>query len=355
MSTPTRSKTTFRRRFAVAAPIVVLALLLASRASADADDLAEYRERFKMGLDKYKAGQVAEALQYWEPIYRELGSTRGYRLAFNLAHAYDGFGDYTRAAERYESFVSEVETRRTAKEKIEPLIEKEVRESRARLAELNASKGRIKVSTGERPVAVRIDAAEPRVSGFVAYVTPGGHLVVLGTGSDAERREVNVKAGEIVEVTPAGSPPPPVRPPTPASPTTSTPLTSSPAPTLRMEKQIEHPFSPLVLYVSAGLTVTSIVLPILSYSSALSYQRSHKLSADADPASVAKNASLQSDYDSRAATYDVTLAVPITLAAITIGLTAYYFAATHEREVPVLVPTLSPTKDGAVVGVTTRF
>jgi hypothetical protein len=109
--------------------------------------------------------------------------------------------------------------------------------------------------------------------------------------------------------------------------------------------------------VATGLTVVSIVLPILSYSSALSYQRAHKLSGDADPDSQAKNVALQSDYDSRETTYHATLAVPISLAAITIGLTVYYFAATHEREVPVLVPTVSPTpdKEGAVVGFTTRF
>jgi hypothetical protein len=353
MSIRTRSKRS--RVVAVGIALLVASVASPARAAGD-DDLAEYRERFKTGLEKYKAGQVAEALQYWEPIYRELGATRGYRLAFNLAHAYDGFGDFTRAAERYESFVTEVEARRAGKEKIEPLIEKEVKESRVRLAELASTKGRIRVNAGERPVAVRIDAAEPRVSGFVAYVAPGAHVLVLGGGSEKpERREVNVKAGETVEITP-GSLATPTPVPTVSLSTTPS-VTTAPAPTFRMEKRVEHPFSPFVLYAATGLTVVSVVLPILSYSSALSYQRSHKLSGDTDPASQTRNASLQSDYDSRSSTYHATLAVPISLAAITIGLTVYYFAATHEREVPVLVPTISPTRDkeGAVVGFTTRF
>ena len=354
MSIRTRSKRS--RVVAVGIALLLASVAFPARAAGD-DDLAEYRERFKTGLEKYKAGQVAEALQYWEPIYRELGATRGYRLAFNLAHAYDGFGDFTRAAERYESFVAEVEARRAAKEKIEPLIEKEAKEARVRLGELAASKGRIHVHAGELPVAVRIDAAEPRVSGFVAYVAPGAHVLVLGGGSDkSERREVNVKAGEIIEITPSPSAATPAAiVTTPA--TTPNPTGPKPAPTFRMERQVEHPFSPVVLYVATGLTVVSVVLPILSYSSALSYQRAHKLSGDSDPDSQAKNAALQSDYDSRETTYYATLAVPISLAAITIGLTVYYFAATHDREVPVLVPTVSPTpdKEGAVVGFTTRF
>jgi hypothetical protein len=354
-----RTRSSSSRVIAVAAQIFSLVTVVAppSRAQPRAsDDLAEYRERFKTGLAKYKAGAVAEALQYWEPIYRELGATRGYRLAFNLARAYDGFGDFTRAAERYESFVSEGEARRAAKEKVEPLIEKEVKEARARLAELAASKGRIRVNAGERPVAVRIDAAEPRVSGFVAYVGPGAHVLVLGGGSErTDRREIHVKAGEIVEVTPASFPPTPLPGGDGGARTPS--VTTTPPSRFRLEKRVEHPFSPVVLYLATGLTVASVVLPVLTYASALSYQRSHTLSGDADPASQTRNASLQSDYDSHAATYHATLAVPITLAAITIGLTAYYFVGTHQREVPVIVPTVSPApaRDGAVVGVTTRF
>ena len=68
--------------------------------------MEQYRERFKQGMDRYKAGAPAEAIGYWEPIYRELGEQKGYRLAYNLGVAYAELGDATRAAERLESFLS---------------------------------------------------------------------------------------------------------------------------------------------------------------------------------------------------------------------------------------------------------
>ena len=78
-----------------------LALLLAlapALARADDDAMAPYRERFKAGFEKYRAGAYGEALSYWEPIYRELGPEQGYRLSWNLARAHEALGDATRAA-----------------------------------------------------------------------------------------------------------------------------------------------------------------------------------------------------------------------------------------------------------------
>ncbi|MGD0530463.1 MAG: hypothetical protein ABSE49_35345, partial [Polyangiaceae bacterium] len=41
------------------------------------DPMEQYRERFKQGMDRYRAGAPAEAVGYWEPIYRELGEQKG--------------------------------------------------------------------------------------------------------------------------------------------------------------------------------------------------------------------------------------------------------------------------------------
>ncbi len=320
-----------------------------ARAGGDDDPLADYRERFKTGLDKYKAGAVAEAIQYWEPIYRELGASKGYRLAFNLARAYETFGDFTRAGERYESFLGEVSSRRAKQEKLDSIVEKEEREARARLGDLQANKARIKVNAGERPVAVRIDAGEPRVSGFVAYVPPGDHVVILGVGSKTpERRELTVKAGEVYELTPQAPEAPP--------PEVVTRVVTVPSgPPLHMEKRTEHPFSPAVLYVAGGITLASVVVPLITYQNAKDFQKTHVLSGDQDPASQQNNASIRSDYKSQSTAYYVTLAVPITLGAATLGLTAWYFLATKTREVPVITPTGGVTKDGATLGVRGRF
>ena len=75
--------------------LIAALLLCASSALAQDDDsdLAQYRERFKQGLDRYEANDVAGALSYWEPLYRDLGPARGYRIGYNLARAYEVFGD----------------------------------------------------------------------------------------------------------------------------------------------------------------------------------------------------------------------------------------------------------------------
>ena len=356
MWTRTRSEPVrpLRRRVAIVLGAIAIALASApSIARADDDALATYRERFKAGLEKYKAGAVAEALQYWEPIYRELGAAKGYRLAFNLARAYETFGDFTRAAERYESFLSEVDARTRLGEKLDPIVSKEEKEARDRLAELMATKGRIKVNAGVSAVAVRIDAAEPRVSGFVAYVTPGAHEIVIAPATSAEdKRQVTVQAGEVVEITPptpedatAASPPP--RDPIPTAP---------PPPVIRTEHRTERPFSPIVLVLGAGLTAVSVVLPIIAYDNAISYQRQNPLRSPEDVAIDSSLASVndakRADYKARQTTFYAALAAPITLGAATAGLAAWYWLGTKERDIPVVV---TPTKDGAAAAVQGRF
>ena len=50
-------------------------------------ELLQWRERFKQCLDRYEANDVAGALSYWEPLFRDRGPTRGYRVCYNLARA----------------------------------------------------------------------------------------------------------------------------------------------------------------------------------------------------------------------------------------------------------------------------
>ena len=76
------------------------------------DPLASYRGQFQRGMERYKEGALSEAIGYWEPVYRELGERNGYRLAYNLGIAYQELGDATHAAERFQSFLGEVDARR---------------------------------------------------------------------------------------------------------------------------------------------------------------------------------------------------------------------------------------------------
>jgi hypothetical protein len=310
----------------------------ASTAHADEDALAPYRDRFRQGMEKYKVGAMAEAIRAWSAIYEEIGPQRGYRLSFNLARAYEANFETSRAAERYQSFLDEVAARRTAGETIDPLVEKEATEAQARLGELDANNGRIRVVSSGRIVAAQVDASDPRLGTFVTYVAPGNHVVIFAPGStEAEPHLVTVKAGELVLVSPTPLPePPPVVLPPPLPPPEPKPH--------RIE--LEHPFSPTVLYVSAGVTVASIVAPIVTYAHAVSLIDTY-YSPQTQPGAQKNN--LNAEYQSAKTTAYDTLAIPLALTAVTGALVAYYFGVNKEREVTVGA-TVLPGGGAAMLG-----
>jgi hypothetical protein len=341
--------------FAVAAVASALAISVPSRAQQD-DALHEWRDRFKAGMDRYRAGAVAEAIAFWEPVYREMGAAKGYRLAYNLGVAYQEFGDATHAAERFESFLAEVDVRRARKETLEPIVAKEETEAKARMATLTATKGRIRVVAGARVIAAQIDAGEPRVSGFVAYVTPGAHKITFAPGtSDATTQDVVVKPGELLEV--AAPPPPAEIKPTNTPPSQPSkdgargslpitpPLSSAPA---TIVHEIDHPFHVAAIFVSGTITAVSVALPIVTYAHAASLRRTYATSTN-----PGEHTNIENDYGSAQATANLSLAVPIVLALTTATLATWYLVGTRERDV--VVPIVAPTPNGALAGVGGRF
>jgi len=115
----TRRRSERRARTATTGTLLAFAavaglLVGPTRARADDDALAPYRERFRTGMESYKSGAVADAIRIWRAIYEEIGPSRGYRLSYNLGRAYDVNGEATRAAERYESFLEEARDRYVA-------------------------------------------------------------------------------------------------------------------------------------------------------------------------------------------------------------------------------------------------
>lgn len=330
--------------------LLVAAIGRSSPALAQDDSLSAYRERFKAGLERYQAGQNGEAIQYWEPIYRELGAERGFRLAFNLARAYENFGDATRAVERYESFLAQVRRKRERGEAIEPLIEKESEQAQQRIDDLAKTRGRITIASGATPIAVRIDDTEPRIAGFTAYVAPGVHGVVFSPNTaDETRHSVTVNAGERVEL----AAPPPHADVAPSASAANDPRTdpSSSSRPASSETRVQHPIPSEVLWIGAGATALSVIAPIFAYRSASSFRDANKLSGDSTQAAADANARIRSDYDAHATTYYATLALPIALGAATTALGAWYFFGARSREVPVVVP----SKDGASIGFWRRF
>lgn len=297
--------------------LLLLALLLVPRVAfaQDKDALDPLRERFKTGMESYKAGRYGDAILVWDAIYRELGASKGYRLSYNLGRAYDGFGNPTRAGEHYELFLAEVVARRARGETIEDNILEQEKEARERLTELGTKNGRIRVLAGKRNHIVQLDRESPRVGAFTAYVTPGRHTVVIDTEKTIE---VDVAPGEIREV----DPPEPVAVEAPVTP---------PPPSRRYETQTQHPFSSTYLYIAGGVTLASIAIPIATYANALS------IKSDYDSSSTPRDrkTQLSNDYDGAKSTAYATVVIPSVLAVATAGLTAWYFLGTKDVQVEV--------------------
>jgi hypothetical protein len=319
---------------------------------AQEDPLSAYRERFKLGMDRYRAGQVAEAIGYWEPVYRELGEETGYRLAYDLALAYSELGDATHAAERLQAFVREVDARRARGETLGALIDREASDARERMTALIASRGRIRIDAAVPPAAAQVDAGEPRIGGFVAWVTPGEHSVVFSPGTaGSETRRVSVAAGELVELAP---PAPPTKPETESPPATeASAVAANPAPAPHLANPVlsqepTRPFSPVVIAAGAGLTVAVAIGAVLweSHATALRDRLVAEQAQSVDRTITPSDR--QSFYEARTLAYAAT-ATAIGLGAVTAGLTTWYVWGRSVR------PTVGLQRGGARLGFETRF
>jgi hypothetical protein len=302
-----------RTRFDRAKVAVVSAIAMSASREAFAQgssdenaQVAEYRDRFKQGLDRYDANDVAGALSFWEPLYRDLGPTHGYRVGYNLARAYEVFGDATRAAERYQSFLDEVKQRRRDSKPVDALVEIDEQKATERLDELRRTRGRIHVTPTTPPQSVRIDQSEARLAGFVAYVAPGGHDVVFQPGSPSERAEhVDVQAGQIVDV-PAVQPP--LLPPL-------------------FRDATKHPFSPTWIWVGAGATVL-----IGGGITATAYANAVVLH---DRSVMSPTTKEVSDYNGARTLAYVSWAAPAALLVITTIIVVWYTLGTKHTKLPI--------------------
>lgn len=326
--------TIIRSDRALAAALVVLGLAMPAAARADPPDVAvtspppapasaldTLRERFREGMDKYNAGAFADAVVIWEAIYRELGSDRGYRLAFDLARAYDELGDWIEAADHYESYLDKVAQRRSQGETLEPNVARQEEIARDRRDAIAAAKARIRVRAAvHRPMIARVDRSPPRVAGFTVYVEPGAHVVTFGAGRDADVRNVTVARGELLDVEPRDDAPPP------------------PTPEPRYETRVEHPFSPLVLAVGAGVALASVLVPVATYSHAQSIKSDY----DSPSTSATDKQALSKEYDSARTNAYASILVPAAFTAGVGGLALWYVLGAKETRVPVTRPPPSP-------------
>lgn len=320
----------------------VVALLLATGAAHAAppvtpppsppqeEPLEKYRERFKAGMDRYKAGAMAEAIGYWEPIFRELGDQKGYRLAYDLGVAYAELGDPARALERLQAFVAQVDARRSHGVQLATIVQKEDSDARARIAGLVATTGRIRVEA-DPARTVQVDAGETRSSGFVAWLTPGEHTVVFAPGTpDAVAKRVMVRAGETVDV--GAAVPAPALAPGPAVAATHRaaaapePLVATPL----LLRPTKHPFSPVLIAISGGLALAAAVatVPLANHA----WDLRNRFATEEQQTGTLAQSDRQSFGDARGWAYGV-MGSAIGLSALTAALVAWYFLGTPQREV----------------------
>jgi hypothetical protein len=308
------------------------------------DPLAAYRGQFKLGMERYNAGALAEAIGYWEPIYRELGDENGYRLAYDLGIAYQQLGDATRAAERLQAFLVEAEARRTRGEATAAIVEKEKSDARVRVDGLIATKGRVYVEAGSVPRSARLDASEPRLAGFVAWVAPGLHTVTFAAGTlDMETRIVHVEAGEIVEVAP--------KPQLPVDTTPEPPVLVLPPAPLVEPREMHRPFAWPLIAITGGVAVVAGIAAVPLENTALSlfdrYQN--------ERATTGTISQVHRDHyaNTRTSAY-AAVGGAIGFTVVTAGLAVWYFLGTSERDV-IVRPTLSSELGGASLGLVGRF
>jgi hypothetical protein len=300
---------------AVAVPRAALAQDTPSSEPASEDPaVVKLREKFREGFEKYRAGQYGEAILVWSPIYHELGPAKGYRLAFNLARAYDQIHDEPRAADHYEAYLDEVEARVATGEALEPVVLKQRDEANERMTQLRVKLARLRFR-GDR-VLVTVDAGEVRVARGVSYVTPGRHAIVWRPAtSDQTRVDLDAAAGAIVELE---APPLLEKPPAVVAP-----------PPVRWETRVEHPFPKSVIYIGAGVTALSFILPAALYAKALDTRDTYEASDNN------KSASVQNDYSSQKTAAYASWAIPALLGSATVALALYWYLGEKAVRTPV--------------------
>lgn len=310
----------------------------------DPDPLDSLRDRFREGMNKYKAGAFADAILIWESIYRELGPDMGYRLAFDLARAYEQLGGNIKAADHYDTYLEKVRERRANGEQLEPNVARQEEIARERRDTIVRAVGRIQVSARARGTAVvRIDNAPPRVAPVLVYVEPGSHAVSIDAGNGPDVRTIRVGRGQLASVDPREESPL-------AAPTPGPAAAPTPAPTALFETRVERPFSPIFLWVGAGVAALSVIVPVLTYDSALSIKTEH----DDPNTSSTDRSRLASDYESARTNAYASIGVPALFTAAVGALSLWYVLGAKETRVPI-TPSAVVGPKGASLGASGSF
>jgi hypothetical protein len=118
----------------------------------------------------------------------------------------------------------------------------------------------------------------------------------------------------------------------------------------RFETRVERPFSPVVLWVGAGVAALSLVLPAITYANALSIKSDY----DAPTTTRADKERLASDYDSARTNAYASVVVPAALGAAVGALALWYVLGAKETRTPI-TPSASVGPTGMALGASAHF
>jgi hypothetical protein len=277
-----------------------------------------------MGLSRYGHGDYAGAIEVWERLLATMGEERGYKVLYNLALAYQGAGDITKAVDAYSAF----EARVAALPDPPKASLARAAEARARRQQLEKSNGLLHVQAPRRggPVLTRLDSSEPRPAGYAAWLPPGPHQVTLSVGTEGEHTvPVTIEAGKTQEVDSTPPEPPPATPqPVAVS------FVPAPAPA---QPEAQSGVSNWV-WIGAGATLVSAALPAILFAVA----STKRDDAAAFPTGSTQYPGARDTYDTWRTAYYASYALPGALAAATVAVLVWPRAQVHSKTAVAITP-----------------
>ncbi len=255
----------------------------------------------RRGNTEFSRGEYREAIRTWTGLLDTVGVDRGWKILYNVGRARDALNEVSAAVRALQRFVREAQRRGHS-------AHPSVKDANERIGRIQRSHGAIFVASGRTRAMVRIGEGEAQPAGLVTYVLPGAHVIEFRPNTTrAESRVLTLVAGQRVRV--------------------QVPPLSAEAATASASKRP----SPLPWIGLSGAAALSVALPVALNRRAAGLRESAAALALDDPA----YRQAKRDFDRAKLVYQLSYAVPLTLAGAAGYLAYRTFRAKREHPVKV--------------------
>jgi hypothetical protein len=231
--------------------VVAIAIAIASPAAAQPDARRDAARAFSEGTRAFDAGDYTRAAESYETAYTLAPHEDA---LWNAARAWHRAGELARAANAYASYL-----------RAAPPTARDRGGATVALKALAAKLGRIEVNVSEGVTDVRVDGKP--LAGPSVYVVPGTHVLRASGPRGPIEQQQGVNEGETTSVVLAASAEAPAVPqavPTPDPPAAAEPRTRDAA-----SEEPRRGWSPLVVWIGGGLALAMGGLAVWSGSDTL--------------------------------------------------------------------------------------